>query len=79
MHDAPNWPGGTQAFAPKLKAVVTLAEAVGFSSLSVMDHFFQIPANGQPEDPMLEAYTTLGFLAAATSRIQLGTVVTSVT
>ena len=44
-----------------------------------MDHFFQIPSNGAVEDPMLEAYTTLGFLAGVTSRLQLGSVVTSPT
>lgn len=72
-----NWDDDAAKLAPRLKEIATLAEGVGFVSLSVMDHFFQIPSNGQPEDPMLEAYTTLGFLAAATSRIQLGTVVTS--
>jgi F420-dependent oxidoreductase-like protein len=72
-----NWDSDPANLAPKLKDIATLADDVGFTSLSVMDHFFQIPGNGRPEDNMLEAYTTLGFLACQTSRIQLGTVVTS--
>lgn len=55
------------------------AEAVGLDSLWVMDHFFQIPGVGPPEFDMLEAYTTLGFAAGKTSRIQLGAMVTGVT
>ncbi len=74
-----NWAGDASMLAPKLREIARLAEDAGFASLSVMDHFFQIPGNGQAEDPMPEAYTTLGFLAAATSRIALGTVVTSPT
>ena len=72
-----NWDNDPATLAPKLRDIAALAEDVGFASLSVMDHFFQIPSNGRPEDNMLEAYTTLGFLAGHTSRIQLGTVVTS--
>ncbi|WP_024285137.1 LLM class F420-dependent oxidoreductase [Cellulomonas sp. KRMCY2] len=53
-------------------------EAGGISWLSVMDHWFQMP--GYPaDDPMLEAYTTLGFLAGHTSTTQLGVLVTGVT
>jgi len=53
-------------------------EAGGISWLSVMDHFFQMP--GYPaDDPMLEAYTTLGYVAALTSTTQLGVLVTGVT
>jgi F420-dependent oxidoreductase-like protein len=54
-------------------------EAAGFYSLSVMDHFFQIGGVGPPELEMNEAYTTLGFVAGATERLRLGTIVTGVT
>jgi F420-dependent oxidoreductase-like protein len=54
------------------------AEEAGFASLWVMDHFFQIPHLGPADDPMLEGYATLAFLAAATSRIALGTLVAGV-
>lgn len=52
------------------------AEAVGFDTVLVMDHFYQLPGIGAPENAMLEAYTTLGALASATSTIRLSTLVT---
>ncbi|MEV4702965.1 LLM class F420-dependent oxidoreductase [Actinoplanes sp. NPDC049316] len=52
------------------------AEAAGFDTVLVMDHFYQLPGIGAPENAMLEAYTTLGALASATSTIQLSTLVT---
>jgi F420-dependent oxidoreductase-like protein len=52
------------------------ADAAGFDSLFVMDHFYQLPGIGTPDQPMLEAYTALGALAAATQNVQLGTLVT---
>ena len=54
-------------------------EESGFRSLWVMDHFYQLPALGGADQPMLEAYTLLGALAARTSNVQLGTLVTGVT
>jgi F420-dependent oxidoreductase-like protein len=55
------------------------AEASGFDSFWVMDHYHQIPNIGPETDPMLEAYTLLGGVAAGTSRISLGSMVTGVT
>ena len=72
-------PEGPAALAGHLRSTATLAEQAGFSSLWVMDHFFQIPHVGPAEKEMLEGYTTLGFLAACTSRMDLGTLVTGVT
>ena len=55
------------------------AESVGFDSVWVMDHFYQLPALGGPTQPMLESYTLLGALAARTARVKLGTLVTGAT
>ncbi len=72
------WPGGTATLADDLTRVVTAAEDVGVARISVMDHVWQIGVNGPPENPMLEAYTALGFIAARTSRVQLLAWVTAV-
>ena len=63
---------------PTLARIGRAAEEAGFASLWVMDHFFQIEMVGKPEEPMLEAYSTLNFLAAATRQIRLGALVTGV-
>jgi F420-dependent oxidoreductase-like protein len=60
-------------------SLATAAEEAGFDSVWVMDHFFQLPSLGGPDQPMLEAYTLLGALAARTQRLQLGTLVSGVT
>jgi F420-dependent oxidoreductase-like protein len=74
----PNFSYGTglpQLF-PTVIAQAQEAEAAGFDSVFVMDHFYQLPGLGTPDQPMLEAYTALGGLATATERVQLGTLVT---
>jgi len=63
----------------EVSALAGAAEGAGFDSVWVMDHFYQLPALGGPSLPMLEAYTLLGGLAARTSRVRLGTLVTGVT
>jgi len=69
------WPGGSAAIGPTLGRIARQADDVGFDSIWVMDHFFQIRGVGPAEDPMLEGWTTLGFLAAHTSRARLGLMV----
>lgn len=61
---------------PKVIASTREAEAAGFDAVFLMDHFYQLPMLGSPDQPMLEAYTALGALATATESIQLGTLVT---
>jgi F420-dependent oxidoreductase-like protein len=65
--------------ADRLSEVAAVAEAVGFSSLWVMDHMVQIPQVGRVWEDMPESWTTLAWLAARTERIRLGTLVTGVT
>src|SRR6187401_2985557 len=69
------WPGGTAAIGPTLADIVRQADDAGFDSIWVMDHFWQIRGVGRPEEPMLEGWTTLGFLAAQTKRARLGLMV----
>ena len=72
------WPGGPAQLAAKLAEIARAAEGAGFYSLWVMDHFFQIRGVGPHENDMLEGYTTLGYLAALTRRVKLGTMATGV-
>ena len=71
-------PDGPGRLGADLATVARTADDAGFEYLAVMDHFFQIRAIGPPEQEMLEAYTTLGYLAAHTSRARLLTLVTGV-
>jgi alkanesulfonate monooxygenase len=71
------WPGGPTTLASDLARAAKMAEDVGFTKLSVMDHVWQIRGVGPAENEMLEAYTTLGYLAAKTERIELLTWVTA--
>ncbi|HTW20597.1 MAG TPA: LLM class F420-dependent oxidoreductase [Mycobacteriales bacterium] len=72
------WSGGPAELARDLTNVAIAAEDNGFHKLSVMDHMWQIGHIGPPEHEMLEAYTTLGYLAARTSKIDLLAWVTAV-
>src|SRR5215212_7180846 len=69
------WPGGTPAIGPTLAEIVRKADEVGFDSIWVMDHFFQIRSVGKVDEPMLEGWTTLGFMAAHSTRARLGLMV----
>ncbi len=71
--------GDPAGHAERLAAVARAAEETGFSSLWVMDHMLQIPQVGRRWEDMLESYTTLAYLAAATSTLRLGVLVTAVT
>jgi F420-dependent oxidoreductase-like protein len=74
----PNFSYGTGVaeLFPTVIAQAQEADAAGFDSVFVMDHFYQLPGLGTPDQPMLEAYTALGGLATATEHVQLGTLVT---
>jgi F420-dependent oxidoreductase-like protein len=74
------YPGGTAVIRPRLKEIVTTAEASGFYSLWVMDHYYQIKGlfGEAYTDPMMESYTTLGYFAGLTEKAYLGVLVTGV-
>ncbi len=72
-----NFPGGSpEKIFPTVVAAAQVAEASGFDTVLVMDHFYQLPGLGEPDDFMLEAYTLLGALASVTSSVRLGALVT---
>jgi F420-dependent oxidoreductase-like protein len=73
------YPGGAETLGEDLTRIVEAAEDAGVDRISVMDHVWQIGPHGPVEHDMLEAYTTLGFLAAHTRRVRLLTLVTGVT
>lgn len=71
--------GSPAEMGPSLVRIAKTAEEVGFSRLSVTDHLWQISLVGEEDEPMLEAYTVLAFLAGSTSKIELQTLVTAAT
>ena len=73
------WPGGAAAIRPTLAEIGRAADAAGFASIWVMDHFFQLHGYmGDFDEPMLEGYSALTYLAAVTERPSLGTLVTGI-
>src|SRR5690606_14807203 len=74
----PNFSYGTGVadLFPTVIAQAREADEAGYDAVFVMDHFYQLPMLGDPDEPMLEAYTALGGLATSTERVQLGTLVT---
>jgi F420-dependent oxidoreductase-like protein len=73
------WPGGAPALAENLSRVARAAEEAGFDAISVMDHVVQIPGVGPEWEDIPESTTVLGYLAAATERVQLGALVNGIT
>src|SRR3954470_17953009 len=74
-----DWAGGASAIGPGVADLARTAEAIGVRTLSFMDHFFQMQRMAPAEDPMLEGYTALGFVAGRTERLRLRLLVTGVT
>jgi F420-dependent oxidoreductase-like protein len=73
-----SWPGGPAAIGPTLADAIDRAEAAGIHSIWPMDHFFQIPIVGEPEEPMLEGWATIAWAAGRTRSLEFGTMVTGV-
>jgi F420-dependent oxidoreductase-like protein len=71
-------PGGPGSIPSTLADTARTAEQIGCSSFTLMDHWFQMEQLGGPEQPMLEGYTSLGYLAGQTERISLSLLVTGV-
>jgi F420-dependent oxidoreductase-like protein len=71
-------PADPAAIAPTLAEAARISEQAGLSVFTVMDHYFQMEGMAGAEEPMLEAYTTLGYLAGQTERMTLGVLVTGV-
>ena len=72
-------PGDAAQLAPALLSTATAAEDIGATMFTLADHFFQMEAVGRAEDPFLEGYTSLGYLAGRTTTITLALLVTGVT
>ncbi len=73
------WPGGPASIGPTVTAVARTAEAIGIRTLSFMDHYFQMERAWPAEEPMLEGYTALGFVAGVTQQLRMRLMVTGVT
>ena len=73
------WAGDESEIGPKLARIGKEAEEAGFTSLWLMDHLVQIPQQGREWERMLESWTTLGYLAAATERLRIGVLVSGIT
>jgi F420-dependent oxidoreductase-like protein len=74
-----DWAGSPAGIGPGVADLAERAEAMGVRTLSFMDHFFQMEVAAPAEDPMLEGYTALGFVAGRTERLRLRLLVTGVT
>ena len=74
-----DWAGGPAGIGPGVADLALRSETLGVRTLSVMDHFFQMDWMAPAEDPMLECYTALAFVAGGTSTLRLRTLVTGVT
>lgn len=72
-------PGGPEAIAGTLSATAAAAEEAGVARFSLMDHWFQMEHFATAQDPMLEGYTSLGYLAGKTSTMDLGLLATGIT
>ncbi|HLY13068.1 MAG TPA: TIGR03560 family F420-dependent LLM class oxidoreductase [Candidatus Limnocylindrales bacterium] len=75
---ATSWSGGPASLGTTLATICAAAEAAGFASIDVADHLWQHPIMGGPTESQLEAYTTLGFIAAHTQRVRLLALATAV-
>ena len=74
-----DWAGGPAGIGPGVSDLAQRAEAMGVRTLSFMDHYFQMEAAAPADDPMLEGYTALGFVAGRTERLRLRLLVGGVT
>jgi F420-dependent oxidoreductase-like protein len=74
-----DWAGPPSGIGPGVARISRAAEAIGVQTLSFMDHFFQMQDFAPAEDPMLEGYTALGFVAGVTEKLRLRLLVTGVT
>lgn len=73
------WPGGPVAIGKTMGELAAIADETGVATITLMDHYFQMEHFGGPFEDMLEGYTSLGFLAGQTSKVELGLMVTGVT